>query len=397
MDAEAVAWLRAPEGAAAAAHAVELLPIHGALRARRQLERLYGAARARDLIALAEGRAVAAGKFNDAARLYCDRAGAEQASHEAVARLTAARFAGANRVADLGCGMGGDTLAIAVHAPVLAVDRDAGRLAMTEANAAARGLPARVTTACAALDDWVAPSDVDAVWIDPARREGGTRRIDPARWSPPLDHALALAGAVKRGGVKMAPGIALDALPASAEVEFISREHGLAAAVCWLGDAVTATRRATVLDAADVPHSLAADDGGAVAPQGEPGAYLYDPDPAIGRAGLVAHLAGLIEAWQLDPRIAYLSAGHARETPFARRYRVRAWFPFAERTVRATAHGAGYTRVEVMRRGSPVDTNALEQRINAALPGGAGTVGTIVLTRCAGRHIAVVCERDRDG
>lgn len=405
MDADAIAWLRTAEGVTAAAAATDLLRSHGALYARRHLERQYGGAHARDAIALAEGRSVAAEKYADAAHLYCDRTAAEQASHEAVARLTALRFAGAARVADLGCGMGGDTLAIAEHAPVLAVDRDTSRLAMTEANVAARGLAARVTTACADLTTWIAPPGIDAIWIDPARRDGSMRRLDPEHWSPPLAAALALASGVARAGVKVAPGIALDALPVSTEIEFISRAHALAAAVCWLGSTVTASRRATIIDAMGAPHTIAVADGlpavgdafTGYAAQGEPGAYLYDPDPAIGRARLVEQLAGLIGAWQLDAQIAYLSADDARETPFARRYRVRTWFPFAERTLRDAVRDAGYARVEVMRRGSPVETNTLERRLNGALAGGSGSVGTVVLTRCSGRHIALVCERDRDG
>ena len=48
-----------------------------------------------------------------------------------------------------------------------------------------------------------------------------------------------------------------------------------------------------------------------------------------------------------------------------------------------------------MRRGSPVETNALERRLNAALPGGLPVL-TVALTRVAGEHTAIVCERERD-
>ncbi len=49
---------------------------------------------------------------------------------------------------------------------------------------------------------------------------------------------------------------------------------------------------------------------------------------------------------------------------------------------------------EVMRRASPVDTNALELRLNRGLPG-RGRVLTVALTRVAGQQVAIVCERDR--
>ncbi len=60
---------------------------------------------------------------------------------------------------------------------------------------------------------------------------------------------------------------------------------------------------------------------------GAPGRYLYDPDPAVGRAGLVETLAPSLGAWKLDERIAYLTSDAAVETLFARRFVVRSVVP----------------------------------------------------------------------
>ena len=57
-------------------------------------------------------------------------------------------------------------------------------------------------------------------------------------------------------------------------------------------------------------------------PLSEPHAYLYEPDPAILRAGLVQQLGLELEAAQLDPEIAYLTADARVETPFARSWQV---------------------------------------------------------------------------
>ena len=72
-----------------------------------------------------------------------------------------------------------------------------------------------------------------------------------------------------------------------------------------------------------------------------------------------------------------------------------AWLPFSERGLLEVlrAHGAG--RVEVTRRGSPVDTNALERRLQRALGGATALPPVVVaLTRLRGQHIAIVCTRD---
>jgi SAM-dependent methyltransferase len=393
MDTADVAWLQTPAGERAANDATTALAAGTPLlEVVEHLRRTLEPAQARAAVALAEGRRAAARKFPDGARLYGDRDAAEQATSDAVARRTAARFAGARRIVDIGCGMGGDALALAAHAPLLAVDRDPARLAMLAANARVRGLAARIETRAGDAGD-VAAEDGDAAWLDPSRRDARGRALDPRRWSPPLDDALAIAARFPAAGIKLAPGIDLALLPETAEVEFISRDGDLVEAVAWLGRLARARRRATVLPAG---ASLADDEALPDTRLGEPGAYLYDPDPSVGRAGLVARLARDLDAWQLDATIAYASGDRAVATPFARRFRIDAWLPFAERALLARLRALGVGRVEVMRRGSPVDTNALERRLNRALAGAGDGVRTVALTRLAARHIAIVCERERD-
>ena len=102
-----------------------------------------GPGRARGGVGRAWGRQGAAGKFARAAEMFFTRAGLGQATAEPVAAHRAARFAaaGARTVADLGCGIGGDALALAATgAAVAGVDLDLVRLMMAAANADAYGL-----------------------------------------------------------------------------------------------------------------------------------------------------------------------------------------------------------------------------------------------------------------
>lgn len=393
MDAHDVDWLRSDDGTRALARAAEgfasgLTELAVLDRLRRDL----APEQTRAVLALIDGRRAASAKFPDADRLFFDRESAEQASAEVVARHTAARFAGATRIADLGCGAGGDALALAAHAPVLAVDRDSGRLALVAANAAVRSMPIEVVEA--SVEAFALPADIDAAWLDPARRDDGGRVRDPEQWSPPLSTAIRIAAALPRAGIKVAPGIDLAAVPESCEVEFISHEGVLVEAVLWNGTAVTAARRATVLpDGASIEGSP---DTGAT-PIGEPRRYLYDLDPTVGRASLVDVVAPLLHAWRLDEHTAYLSGDEAVDSPFARRFRIDGWIPFSERRLRDLLEALGVTRVEVMRRASPVDTNALETRLNRALAGAGRSprVRTVALTRMGEAHVAIVCERER--
>ncbi|TAJ17336.1 MAG: hypothetical protein EPO65_11365 [Dehalococcoidia bacterium] len=202
-----------------------------------------------------------------------------------------------------------------------------------------------------------------------------------------------MATKVARAGIKAAPGLDLTYAPDSCEVEFISYRGGLVEAVLWLGDAVTAARRATVLPEG---ASIFGEPDAGMTPVGGVGRYLFDLDAAVGRASLVDVLAPTIEAWRLGERTAYLSGDAPGTSPFARRFRVLESFPFAERRLRDVVQSQGASRVEVMRRASPVDTNALERRLNASLSGD-GPVLTVALTRVEGAHTAIVCVRERDG
>lgn len=438
MDAAAVRWLTTPEGARALEVAARGLsdatPLPTLVARLRGGELSLDRDRAACALEGAQARTLLAPRHPLGAALYADRAGAEQAAAAAVAAHTAQRFAGATLVADLGCGIGADTLALARHAPVLAVDRDEARLAMTAANvrvARAAGPPPAVGGApgaplhpvdlvAADLATWVPPRAVDAVWVDPARRDAAGRRHEPDRWSPPLGRALALATGpgVRRAGVKVAPALDLGLLPAGVEVECVSLDGSLRAVVAWLGAAVTAPRRATVLPpaaerdpGAGPPEAVSlsgdgdgATGGGAIGP---PGGWLYDPDPAVVRAGLVQLLGRRLDARRIDARIAYLVSDHATATPFARRYRLLETMPFGERRLGDALAALGAPRVEVGRRGSPVDVNALERRLNARLAGGSPRGGasgaasggaplSVLLTRVGGVHTAIVCLRERD-
>jgi SAM-dependent methyltransferase len=391
---EDIAWLRSPEGATATRLATERLQSgDDELRVIEALRRSVPPEQARAALGLAIGRSVAATKFSDAADLFCDRETAEQASSELAAHHSAQRFAGLASVADLGCGMGGDLLEIAAHSEVVAVDRDTAHLAMAESNTTVRGLAARVRFVAADLEIF-GPADQGAAWLDPSRRDSGGRRLDPERWSPPLSVAIEVGRRFPGAGLKLAPGIERALLPADGELEFVSLDGRLVEAVLWLGTLARTARRATILGDDGTFSELSGDPDDRLPEVAPVGSYLYDPDPAVGRAQLIRHFAADIEAWQLDARVAYLSADRAVSTPFARRFRVLASAPFSERQLLEELMRLEAGRVEVMRRGSPIETNELATRLDRRLHG--DQVLTVALTRVGSESVAIICERERD-
>ena len=336
----------------------------------------------------AELRRRATGKFGPAAeRMFFTRAGLEQATRQQVARRRAERLraAGVRALADLGCGLGADALAVArAGIRVYAVDADPLTAAMAAANAAALGLGDLLTVECADATT-VDLTGVDAVFCDPARRAGGRRVFDPAAYSPPWDFVTGLAERVGRTVVKVAPGLDHALIPAGAEAEWVSVDRDLVEAALWCGDLAQATHRATVIDRAGAVHQLTGS-GAEAAPVGPVGRYLYDPDPAVVRSHLVAEFAATVGGTLADPEIAYVYADTATPTPYARCIEITDVLPFSLKRLRTLLRDRGVGRVEILKRGSALDPERLRRDLRLA----GGEPASLVLTRVAGAPTVLV-------
>ena len=365
-----------------AALAAERVTDENALRLSARLRARYPAALVADGLTLQRLRDRATAKFSRAQDMMLTRDGLEQASGEAVARHRAARLAGAVPVADLCCGIGGDLVALAAHGPVLGVDRDPLHAWMAAHNAGVYGVEARTEVADVRAVDLTGAA---AVFVDPARRTERGRTRDG---EPPLDWCVGLAERVSRVAVKAAPGLDRALVPPGWEAEFVAVGADLKEAVLWSPAAAEAATRATVL-ADGARHTLRPAPGDEV-PVDEPGEYLLDPNPAVTRAGLVAELARATGTWQIDERIAFLSAANAVATPFARTLRVLDSGPWREKDLAARLRALDVGAVDVRRRGLAGDVDVHRKRLARALKGGTRRA-TLVMTRVRDRPWALVC------
>ncbi|MBB1254147.1 methyltransferase domain-containing protein [Streptomyces sp. OF3] len=336
----------------------------------------------------------AAAKFGqDAERMYFTPDGVEQSTRRVVADHRAARVValGVRRLADLCCGIGGDTLALArAGVRVLAVDRSPLTCAVLRANAEALGLADRVEVRCAEVDEVpVVPGEFDAVFVDPARRDGRGRVFDPEAYSPPLSWAVELAERMPNAALKIAPGVPHEAVPKDAEAEWISVNGEVKEAVLWFGADVTpGAVRATLLPAGDTITG-----GGHPAPPAGPVLrYLYEPDGAVVRSHLVAELAEQLGARLVDPTIAYLTADELRPTPFARAYQITDALPFNLKRLKALLREREVGTLTVKKRGSPVEPEELRRRVRPKGPNSA----TVFLTRVEGAP-TMLLGRPADG
>ncbi len=334
------------------------------------------------------------GPFAD--RMLFTRAGLEQATRLAVAARHAGRFrdAGIARVADLGCGIGGDSLGFAgIGLEVLAVDADEITAALAAYNLAPFGAAARVRHGRAEETDL---DGVDAVWLDPARRTSGhseTRRIAASDYTPSLEWAFDLAGRMPTG-IKLGPAFDRDDLPADGEAQWISADGSTIELVLWSGAlARPGVRRSALVIRGDRAAELtAADDAPDVDPR-DLGAYLHEPDGAVIRARLIGDVARSLDAGMLAGGTAYMTSDTGRTSAFATTFRVREVLPLKTRDIDAALKRAGIGILEIKKRG--VDIDPAQFRKKLSLSGSASA--TLFLTRVGDRRVAVLADRVEDG
>lgn len=375
---DALRFFRSPQGAELLAEAATFGSDE--LRASQRLRTRFPAQLCRAALALVQLRQAGREKFALAERMYFDREGLEMASREEISAYRTARFQPGQLVADLGCGIGGDLLGLAARCRVQGVELDRVRLEMARLNLEAAGLKAALIQA----DLCRFPLRADGVFLDPARRHEGQRVRRAQDYAPPLSFVQELRRATPAVMVKVAPGIDEAELPGDCEVEFISAGHQCREAVLYFGSLAGVRRRATVLPG---PHSLVAAPGPTV-PVAPPGPFVYDPDPALVRAHLLDELARKLDAWKLDPQIAYLSGAAPILSPLARVYRLRHCLPFSLKGLRRFLLQEGLFPEEIKKRRFPIEPQELRQLLGLPKQGQAAT---LILTRLADRPFALIC------
>ncbi len=323
-----------------------------------------------------------------APRLLFTDAGLQQASAYLARRYRARQF-NSPRLLDLCCGIGADSLAFAVTGrEVLGLDINPAAIAVARHNAAVTQLPARFAVADVRAG---IPSGYDAIFYDPARRDQQGRRIHHVeRYLPPL--SLVSQWRAREIAVKLSPGVDLRQIAGyGGALEFISVAGSLSEALLWLHRR-SVPPHATLLRGEQV-HQLRRAEEASVeisAPRG----WLLEPDPSLLRAGLVQTLAQTLDATMLDERIAYLTLDSHSPTPWGRCWRILDWLPFQLKRLRRHLRARGIGRVTVKKRGFAMRPEELIARLRLD---GEGDACLLVMTRCRGKPVAILCAEPEIG
>ncbi len=384
MDAELARWLVSADAEPALAEA-SAQPDPGSLAAATALRRRWPADQAAAVLSQVALRRRAGAKFGErAATLFLTPDGLEQATRADVARWRAARFfeAGAREVVDLGCGIGADALAfLDAGLAVTAVEADPATAVLAQANL---GQAARVVCGDAVE---LAPGLLAggaAVFADPARRTAAGRTWRVGDFSPPWEFVTGLLQG-RIGCVKAAPGLPSAFIPDGVATTWVSHRGDLVEASLWSGSWPPGSRTAVLLPSGDHLDAGERRDP----PVGPVGAFLYEPDPAVIRAGGTGVLAERLDARVPQAGIGYLFADTLADTPFGTAFAVREELDHDERALRRWVREHGVGTLEIKVRGLDVDPAALRRRLK---PAGKASA-TLVLTPTPVGARALVVER----
>jgi hypothetical protein len=295
-------------------------------------------------------------------------------------------------VADLGCGIGAEAMALA------AIDLDVVAVELDEVTAACATYNLAPFENAKVLNQDVTAMDLrefEAQFFDPARRELGSarekaaRKYDPAQFSPNFDWILEQARE-RPTGIKLGPGHPHEAIPENCEAQWISDHGDLVELTLWFGSlARDGVARSALLIANGTRYELqSSETNPAHATLREIGEYIYEPDNAVVRSHLIGVLAEQLELGLIAPEIAYLTGDVEVESPWLRGFKVLETMAFDRKKLKARLQELGIGILEIKKRGSDIVPEVLRKELG--LKG--KRAATLIVTRVGDSHRALLCE-----
>ncbi|QDT38041.1 class I SAM-dependent methyltransferase [Stratiformator vulcanicus] len=354
------------------------------LTLQKSLRERFPAELVRAALGLVDARSRAAAKFPEAKRLWADRVLVEQATAPEIAKHKAQRFEG--RVIDLCCGLGSDTLALARRGNVLAVDASLRSCLFTKWNTEDAGLEYQVQITTALAESINVGGRL--IHLDPDQRAGGKRSRRVEHLSPSLAEITRLMASARGGAVKLSPASNFGGKFIDAEHELISLNGECKEAVIWFGElAEPDLWRATILpenatlEAMPLQH---------YAERSSLQRFLYDPNPAVVRAGLIDCWGERDSLCRLDDADEYLTSDRAIDSAFGRSFEVLAELPNNETKLRREVARLNWGDAEIKCRHLSIDARAIRSRLSLKPE---GERGTVIFARIGGRARIVLARR----
>ncbi len=346
----------------------------------------------RAALAVHDARVRAAGLLPAAERLWLTRTGLEQSTAWLVAHHKARRFSNAflnsePTVFDLCSGIGVDAAALANVLPVIAVDADPAMCLRSEWNSEEWKTTHPLVTQVSDVTtrNWTG----QLVHADPDRRAGRDRPVKRLeQYSPDLQWMQNLIDVAIGGALKLSPASNFMQKFPGCEIELISLNGECREATVWFGClSGTQSFRATVLPSGE---SIAGDPlSVSISQVAQCGEWIYDPDPAVVRSGMLEPVADQLGLSRLDSEEEYLTGETLVNSPFVSGFRVEAVLSGNPKELRQWLRRDASRHYEIKCRRIPVDARVIQRQ----LPCGQADPRVILFARIDGRSRIVVARR----
>ncbi len=332
-------------------------------------------------------RSKAERKTSRAGELIFTALGLEQLTPEALARYKMSRLpSGLRTLADLCCGLGGDSWHAPEQVQVVGVDWEAAPcLAYLHNSRIWRNKSAAV------LGDVVAsPVRADAALLDPARRSGrGRPGWDENDLSPGWSEVEKLLKRYKHMILKLPPGAQVPDFLEDAECEYLGWKDQCLELCVWTGDLGSPGKvRATELPGGTSVEAYRDSLADSFGEPREPGEYLYEPVKAVVRSHLFGVLAEQCGLWPIDSTLAYLSGNHRLDHPLLKGYRLLKSFGANWKEIQLHLRRENVGRLEIKKRG----WNLTPEEVRLKLRPSGEAEGTLIFARVLGRKIVFFAE-----
>jgi SAM-dependent methyltransferase len=251
--------------------------------------------------------------------------GVQQSSSTLLAEYHAEKFAAFSSVADLCCGCGMDLMKIAEGKDrVYAVDLDEDTLQVALFNSQKTGLQ-NIEFLQQKAEEF--SMSVEAIFADPDRRPSSIRKIGKDDIQPTLNELLRLREITPNLAFKLSPAMNYRELHFDCEhtFEFVSENGTLKEMLLCFGALATTNVR---LKAVILPQKIMLSKKNISIEIEKIKSFLFEPDPAIIRAGLVQECGAEIGYHLIDGKLALLSGDNPIQSELGRCYRVIEVLPF---------------------------------------------------------------------
>lgn len=310
----------------------------------------------------------------------------EQSTGEAMVRYKSGKWSGSIAVDGTG-GLGMDTVALAqTFERVIHIEPDVQLQKIARHNHQIMGIGKVVEYMNTTIEEWLSnnPIHADAIYLDPSRRDS-TRRFFSLEDSQPnvveLKHQL--LNNCNLLACKLSPMFDADALlqqlPETGNIECCSFDFEVKEVLAEIEPSASSSKiRAVLVDEnGQIKHSINRENATESLTSIPDPEYLYQPDPAVIKAGATVTLASQLNLEIIGNPGFYLTSDKLNEHFPGKIYRIEQTGKYQPKRLKKLLAELRYTHIRIHRKNFPVSPDELYKKLRVSM----GNQADLFLTR----------------